>query len=326
MLLPTGNIVPLFTFFSNGGVVNPKTMQRLVDFVYDNGADSIFVLGSTGEGLYFIDKPEQKIQILKSTQDANDKWRKPLLVGAYGETPSEVANDVEFILKYVKTPYFVIPPPIKKHLSNEEQKQHYSEIFDRVHAPIFLYNNPERFGKTEIDPSLCGYLKKYSNFMGLKDSSEADANKKEYLKYLDERCSISCGKEGSIAVFLKLIPVEMRKYAGMIPSISNVVNSFSAVWKSALSGKDEEMLSQQKVINEFRNKIYHSEIGSGKAQRGGKYALHYLSKKYGNTIEFSPIVSPELDKPMDESIKSRIETTVDWCITNGHISLRMIKN
>ncbi len=323
MLLPTGNIVPLFTLFSNGGVVNAEQMKKLIDFVYDNGADSIFILGSTGEGLYFMDKLEQKIQILKSTQEANEKWHKPLLIGAYGETPSEVARDVEFILKYVKNPYFVIPPPVKTHLNNDEQKKHYAEIFDRVSSPIFLYNNPERFGKT--DPSLCGYLKRYSNFMGLKDSSESDANKKEYLKYLDERCSISCGKEGSIAAFLKMIPIDSRKYAGMIPSISNVVNSFSAVWKSALSGKDEEMMLQQKVINEFRNKIYHSEIGSGKAQRGGKYALHYLSKRYGKNIEFSPVVSPELDKPMDDPIRERIETTVDWCVMNNHISLTTLK-
>ena len=325
MKIPTGNIVPLYTLFSKNGIVEPGQMKILVDHVYFNGANSIFVLGSTGEGLYFMEKPEQKAIVLKSVQETNDQWAQPLLVGAYGESPGEVAQDIEFILQYIKNPFLVVPPPVHKHLNLEEQKSHYSEIFDRVSHPIFLYNNPDRFGKTNLDPNLCAYLKKYSNFVGLKDSSESNSNKKEYLKHLDERCSISCGKEGSIGSFFKMIPQDSRKYAGMIPSISNVVNSFEKVWKQALAGKDDEMLETQKEINNFRNKIYHSEIGTGKAQRGGKYALYYLSKKYGGKEELSPLVSPELDRPMDPAIKHRIETTVDWCVENKHVNLKAFK-
>ena len=101
----------------------------------------------------------------------------------------------------------------------------------------------------------------------MKDSSESDDNKKEFLKHLDETCSISCGKEGSIGKFIQMIPVEQRALAGMVPSISNVVNSFSVLWKYALAGEDDKMIALQKEINEFRNKIYHSEISKGKAQK-----------------------------------------------------------
>ena len=77
--------------------------------------------------------------------------------------------------------------------------------------------------------------------------------------------------------------------------------------------------------NEFRNKIYHSEISKGKAQRGCKIAMSYLATKYGNGKEFSKIVSPSLDKPIEPEIVARIEATTEWCVQNNHILLDALK-
>jgi len=325
MQIPTGNIVPLFSFFLENGVVQEQQMKDILNHIYSNGANSVFILGSTGEGLYFMDKPAEKTKLLNSIRDANNKWNKDILIGVYGETAEEVEKDAQFVLSHIKNPYFVIPPPVNKKLNFELQKEHYDGIFDRISQPIFLYNNPSSFGNTELEPELCAYLKKYPNFVGLKDSSESDDNKKEFLKHLDETCSISCGKEGSIGKFMQMIPVKQRALAGMVPSISNVVNSFSVLWKYALAGEDDKMIALQKEINEFRNKIYHSEISKGKAQRGCKIAMSYLATKYGNGKQFSKIVSPSLDKPIEPEIVARIEATTEWCVQNNHILLDALK-
>jgi hypothetical protein len=46
-----------------------------------------------------------------------------------------------------------------------------------------------------------------------------------YLDFLSENFSVSCGKEGVIGTFLKNIPLNKRKYAGFVPSLSNLTNN-----------------------------------------------------------------------------------------------------
>ena len=110
MKIPTGNIVPLFSFFLENGVVQEQQMKDILNHIYSNGANSVFILGSTGEGLYFMDKSAEKTKLLNSIRDANNKWNKDILIGVYGETAEEVEKDAQFVLSHIKNPYFVIPP------------------------------------------------------------------------------------------------------------------------------------------------------------------------------------------------------------------------
>jgi dihydrodipicolinate synthase/N-acetylneuraminate lyase len=195
---------------------------------------------------------------------------------------------------------------------------YFEPILNQIHVPIYLYNNPETFGGTEIAIETVNALKKFPHFVGLKDSSGSDDQKKIYLTAMTDNFTISCGKEGALAKFLTYIPKERRKIAGIIPSISNLVNTCARIFDLGIAGKDAEMLHLQDDLNAFRDKIYDSAQSKGKAQRGTKIAFAHL---YKDKIPDIPTdVNPSLKRNIEpETVKSIIDQT-DLVLKLGHIT------
>ena len=90
---------------------------------------------------------------------------------------------------------------------------------------------------------------------------------------------MSCGKEGILAKFLTFVSTEQRDLVGIIPSISNIVNTCSKIFDFGLAGQDDDMLAMQDELNAFREKIYDSAVNKGKAQRGTKISFAHLYKE-----------------------------------------------
>ena len=320
MKIPSGIIVPTFTLFDENGI-DFEANDWLIRHIIKNGADGLFTLGSTGSGPYFMDHLDDCRKLVEQTFQHAQKNKIATLVGVYGENPQEIIENAKYIENLDESIFLVIPPPLQNHLPQETQLNFFERVCEGLTNPVILYNNPVRFAQTNLDPELCTQLKKFDNFRGLKDSSAEFETKLAYLEHLDERCSISCGKEGMIGKFFCAIEKDARKYAGCIPSISNVINLFQNLWKKALQGDDEKVMALQNEINSFRNKIYHSEIGKGKAQRGGKVALRYTYEQQENRDRNIPIkVAPDLEQPMPLEIEKRIIETVTWCLNQGYIS------
>ena len=317
----TGVIVPTITFFKKTGEISEIANRILLKHILTNKSDCIFVLGSTGEGLFFQDKPNQKnayLQIVKNV--LQDYKNTPLLVGAYGETPEDVVNDIKNTQKILPNVSFVVPPPTTYSLSSEEdQITFFKKVLSSTEALIYLYNNPGSFGGTQILLSTVQQLKQeYINLKGIKDSSASLDVKKEYVTELSSNFTVSCGKEGDIGKFLELIPKEKRQYAGIVPSIANIVNTTSKIYKYGVEGNDVEMLALQDELNSFRSNIYHSAVPNGKAQRGLKIALHNIYKKKGYFLPLS--LTPSLIKPVSEDDIALIDKTVAE-VTNPHINI-----
>ena len=315
-------IVPTITFFDEKGHIHKDANALLMKHLIINKANSIFVLGSTGEGRFFMDKPEEKqmyLQLVSDTIRKMDPKYPPLLIGSYGENSDQAINDAKFCLNEVPTASLVIPPPTKVKLDPQQQLQFYEPIFQAIKAPIYLYNNPEAFGGTEITIEVVNQLKKYANFVGIKDSSGSDDQKKIYLKALTEKFTISCGKEGSLAKFLSFVPTNQRNLIGIIPSISNIVNTCADIFELGIAGKDSEMLAKQDELNQFREKVYDAAQSKGKAQRGCKIAFAHL---YRDVIPNIPVtVNPSLIRKIDSIVIDGIKTQTDTLVKKGHITL-----
>jgi dihydrodipicolinate synthase/N-acetylneuraminate lyase len=318
----TGVIVPSLTLFNEQCEIDPLSNQILIKHIILNGADSLFLMGSTGEGLYFRSQMNQKkyyLQIIKELFEKN-KYSLPLLIGVYGNSPEEVIEDVHLCLEIIPQAAIIIPPPTNRLIEKEEQFHFFDSIMKQIHVPIYLYNNPSNFGGTTIDVDVVfDLIKNHPHFKGIKDSSESDEQKKRYLRTLTAEFTVSCGKEGMLAQFLAMVPQTERKLVGIIPSISNLVKTCRDIVDLGIQGKDDEMIQLQNNMNVFRNKIYDGKMANGKAQRGTKLAFAYVYSKSQHTI-FTSVIAP-YRRDLESEELSGIKKETDSLIQKGYIKI-----
>ncbi len=310
-----GVIVPSITFFNNNFEINTELNSILIRHALLNKANAIYLFGTTGEGIFFSDKLNEKIKLLNVSTKINDKI--PLLLGAFGNEVDDVIDQIDILAKKFNTLNFFIAPPFSKKLAGEEFKFHFENILGSLTSKndIFLYHNPEMFTGNEIEPKIVRDLLKFENLKGIKDASNKISNYKAYIELLNENFSVFCGEESRFSFFLQLIPIELRNYAGIVPGIANLSNICSKLYKAALEDNVLELTQHQEQLDDLRNKIYDIKMNEGKVQRGLKYAFLYLYKDVLKTpIEELNILSPPFQRELEDITKTRIEVTINYLL------------
>jgi len=111
-----GNIVPMLTYFNEEGIIDEVSCKLQALHILSNGGDAIFLLGSTGEGIYIknisVKNPDERFKLVLSVIDAIIQYQFlkkkfiPILIGTYGESFSEVLEEIELyqksIISYLK--------------------------------------------------------------------------------------------------------------------------------------------------------------------------------------------------------------------------------
>ncbi|MHA1148142.1 MAG: dihydrodipicolinate synthase family protein [Promethearchaeota archaeon] len=316
-----GVIVPALSFFNENFELDKELNSLLLRHIILNGANTILLFGYTGEGLYFKDKFEEKIRAVEIAVKAS-KATVPIVLGIYGNKSEEIIEQIEELGTKYPFVQFVISPPYAKKLETADLKAYFESIFGslEIKNQLYLYNNPIVFAKNSIDPNIVSWLLSFSNFHGIKDSSGKIKTFKAYIEFLSNEFGVYCGREGNFATFLQLIPPEKRKFAGLVPSISNITNICSTLYDAALHEEILEVVRLQEELNDFRNKIYDIRLDKGKQQRGLKHAFYKL---YENVIT-SPLkvvynVCPEFQKSLDETTMDRIDATVNYLKNMNYI-------
>ncbi len=168
-----GVIVPTLTFFKEDGSTDIEANRILIHHVIANDADVLFLMGSTGEGLYFKDKPKKKQEYLRLVKDLLIKYDIiiPVIIGVYGENSNEVIKDARSCLEIFPNAGLVVPPPTSYELLGDDQIEFFKPICSTIENDIYVYNNPLSFGNTSISVETIKILQKFVNFKGLKDSS-----------------------------------------------------------------------------------------------------------------------------------------------------------
>ena len=132
---------------------------------------------------------------------------------------------------------------------------------------------------------------------------------------MGENFSVFCGEESRFSFFLQLIPLGLRNYAGLVPSIANLTNLCSKIYNAALEDNVLELTQLQEQLDDVRNKIYDIKINEGKVQRGLKYAFLSLYKDVLKIpIEELNIVSPPFQRELEAITKTRIEVTTNYLL------------
>lgn len=318
-----GIIVPSITIFNENYEVNLRANLILYNHILLNGADSLFLFGSMGEGLFFHNNVKEKIKLIELAYHESDN-KIPILCGVFGNQANEILNQMEQLGKVFKDLYFVLAPPFKKKLNFTELNAFFENSIGsfNLHNKIILYNNPTNFAKNEIETEHIKKLIKFSNVKGIKDTTIDIKNTHSYVQFMNEDFGLYCGNEYNYAKFYQGVPSELRKFSGVVPSTSNIANVCKKLFDNALKGKDNEVKELQNQIKNVMTKIYDEQPHPGKEQRSLKFAFHTLYKnELSSSLSEVMNLSPEMHKSLSDSTKERIKNNLQDLINLNLIQM-----
>ncbi|TFG08800.1 MAG: hypothetical protein EU539_01230 [Promethearchaeota archaeon] len=315
-----GTIVPSLTFFNSDLEINLELNSILIRHILLNGAKAIYLFGTTGEGLYFSNKIEAKTKLIDLTYSIAKNI--PIFLGAFGNEVDEIVDQIEIIGKKYGRIKFFLAPPFSKKVTATDLGQHFENILDSISidSEIYLYHNPEVFYGNEINPPIVKDLLKYPNLKGIKDASDKINNYKTYIEMLNEEFSVFCGNEHNFSFFLQLIPQELRKFSGLIPSIANLLNICAKLYNASLMDNILELHQFQEQLNDVIDKLYDIKLNEGRIQRGLKFAFLHLYKDILKTsVDDLFIVNPDIHRELDNITKTRIKATTNYLLNQKYI-------
>lgn len=211
-----GTGVALVTPFNEDKTVDFDSLQKLIDFVIEDGVDYVVTLGTTGETPTL--SKEEKPGIIEFTYTAVAS-RVPVVVGIGGNNTREVVSDVEsFPLE--KAAAILSASPYYNKPSQEGIYQHYKAIAEATAKPVILYNVPGRTGSNISAETTVRLAKDLTNINGIK---EASGNMNQCLQILRDKpkdfmvvsgddnlalAQVACGMDGVISVAANCFPKE----------------------------------------------------------------------------------------------------------------------
>ena len=195
-----------------GGEVNYKAYDRLLDYQLDNDIDAIIVCGTTGESAT-MDIDERKRLIEHTVLRASGRAK--VIAGTGGNNTKEVIAMSKFADSIGVDGLLVVTPYYNK-ATQDGLVKHYKLVADSVNIPIIAYNVPSRTG-INITPETCKKLAEISNINAIKEASGDISQVAKIAALCGDDLNIYSGNDDQI------IPVLALGGKGVISVLSNVM-------------------------------------------------------------------------------------------------------
>ncbi len=208
-----GVYVALASPFSDNYELDYQTLERLIDFLFQNDVNGLVPCATTGEGPTLSDKEREKI-ISISVEKSKGR---PVIAGCGSNSTQKVielckeSHSLGAKAALVVTPYYN-KPTVSGLIA------HYQKIADLSPIPIILYNVPSRTN-VRIDSETVSILLKHENIIGIKEaggdysewlriSNNVDLTKKFFLAGDDDALAfiLSLGGSGIISASANVVP------------------------------------------------------------------------------------------------------------------------
>lgn len=219
--------VALITPFKEDENVDYEALGRLVDYLLQNGADYLVVLGTTAETPTLTEEEKKKIIELVVTKV---RHRIPIVLGVGGNCTKSVVdklkNDnfegIDAILSVV--PYYNKP-------SQEGIYQHYKAIAQATELPVILYNVPGRTGVNMTAETTLRLAREFKNIIAVKEASGNITQMDDIIKNKPKDFNVISGDDGITFPLITLGAI------GVISVIGNAFpREFSRMVRLALAG------------------------------------------------------------------------------------------
>ena len=206
--------VALVTPFLKSGNIDYDTLENLIEFQIQNGADFICALGTTAETPTLNDMEYQNILNFISAKVAG---RIPIMVGCSDNCTKRLADKLQSI-DFADAKGILSCVPAYNKPSQEGIYAHFAEVAKASPLPIVLYNVPGRTGVNMTADTTLRIASSSEKFIAIKEASGNVQQIKEILdkapdgfQILSGDDSLSCqlmeyGVKGVISVIGNAIP------------------------------------------------------------------------------------------------------------------------
>lgn len=266
----------------NGGRIDFEAIPPYVDFLVEKGVNGLFVNGTTSEGLLMsIDERRRVLEAF--LRAANGRVKVIAHCGAM--RLKEVLALVEHAQKNGAHGVGVVTPFYYR-IGEREMENFYAKIGEKFHdIPMYLYNIPS-LTNNWITPRIATDLhEKYSNIMGVKDSSGNFSHVLSLINDTPDDFSVLTGYDRAFASVL---------FAGGKGCVSGPATVFPEffveVWKSFKAGKYSQAKEYQRKLTKLS-----LALGDGASIPLLKAALEWRGVKVGG------VRIPLLDLEEDEA-------------------------
>ncbi|HEC2157063.1 4-hydroxy-tetrahydrodipicolinate synthase [Staphylococcus delphini] len=215
-----GTGVALITPFSNGEV-DYDAIKRQVQFLIDNGIQSIVVNGTTAENPTLTD--EEKDRILTTVIEENAQ-RVPIIVGT-GTNNTQKSIEASLRAKELGADAIMLITPYYLKTSQRGLVAHFEAIANATELPVVLYNVPSRTNSTiEVDTVV--RLSEHPYIVALKDATDDFNYLSELQQRLDtDKFALYSGNDDNIVSYYE------QGGHGVISVVANVIpNEFQQIY------------------------------------------------------------------------------------------------
>ena len=243
----TGMGVALITPFKQDKSVDFPALARLLEYIIQNKADYIVVLGTTAETATLT---EDEKKAVKEFVIERVNRRVPLVLGVGGNNTKALTdylkeNDLSAfnaILSVV--PYYNKP-------SQEGIYQHYKAIAQASPIPVILYNVPGRTGVNMTAETTLRLARDFENIIGIKEASGNITQMDDIIKNKPADFMVISGDDGITFPLITLGAV------GVISVIGNAFpKEFSRMVRLALHGQYDQALQIHHKFTELFSLLF----------------------------------------------------------------------
>lgn len=239
--------VALITPFKQDKSVDFPALARLLEYIIQNKADYIVVLGTTAETATLT---EDEKKAVKEFVIERVNRRVPLVLGVGGNNTKALTdylkeNDLSAfnaILSVV--PYYNKP-------SQEGIYQHYKAIAEASPIPVILYNVPGRTGVNMTAETTLRLARDFENIIGIKEASGNITQMDDIIKNKPADFMVISGDDGITFPLITLGAV------GVISVIGNAFpKEFSRMVRLALHGQYDQALQIHHKFTELFSLLF----------------------------------------------------------------------
>ncbi|TFE03200.1 4-hydroxy-tetrahydrodipicolinate synthase [Jeotgalibacillus salarius] len=206
------------TPFDQNNKIDYSRLDKLVNYLLDNGTDSLVVAGTTGESptLSF----EEKIDLFKATVSIV-KGRVPVVAGT-GTNSTETTLNLSLAAKEAGVDAIMLVAPYYSKPSQAGLLKHFTEVAEKTGLPVMIYNIPGR-SAVNIEAATMIELSKVPNIVAVKEASGSLDQMTEIIAGTDDQFLVysgddgltlpllSIGGEGVVSVTSHVAGIEMQK-------------------------------------------------------------------------------------------------------------------
>lgn len=217
----------MITPFNADKSIDFPALAKLLEYIIQNKADYIVVLGTTAETATLTEDERERVRAFV-VERVNS--RVPLVLGVGGNNTKAVTdylrqNDLSAFSAILSVvPYYNKP-------SQEGIYQHYKAIAEASPLPVILYNVPGRTGVNMTAETTLRLAKNFTNIIGVKEASGNITQMDDIIKNKPADFMVISGDDGITFPLITLGAV------GVISVIGNAFpREFSRMVRLALEG------------------------------------------------------------------------------------------